>query len=293
MPPHQVDGPSETQKYFGFTGCQLNIGFLVVVGCAIAAACAWLFVFGGTSTITGDVSNLSENVARLTKSIRYKEPTGTPVLTGTPEEAAPAATLALADLPPGWTTSPQETDDDYPAASFSERCKLLEAEAPPGAILTAESADLRGPLGQKVNTDASVFDNDGAAAAALGMMDGAWSTCQHELRAIFTEALRGSLAQEGLDPSLAQIAVSIEEVPPLPVGEAAVMFRLNAATSAPDRHNEFTIDFLAFRQGRMLGGFVYTAFAPPLNVEDELMIAQIAGSKLAAAEAILPQSEPQ
>jgi hypothetical protein len=279
-------------RYFGFKGSQLNVAFLLVLFSGIAAICAWLFGFGGANTIKGDVGNLSNDVASVVDKIQYQEPTGTPVFTGTPEEAAPAAILAVGDLPPGWSALPPEPDDHTPAA-FSERCKLLDAEAPPGAILTAESEALRGPLGQKVNTDASVFHNDGAAAAALGMMDGAWSTCQHEMQTVFTEALRESLAQEGFDPSLAQIAVSIEKVPPLPVGEAAVMFRLRAAVTTPDRHNEFTIDFLAFRQGRMLGGFVYTAFAPPLNAEDELMVAQIAGSKLAAAEATLPQSQPR
>src|SRR5438876_8865547 len=41
------------ERYFGLTTTQLNLGFLAVVGSVIAAVCAWLFVFGGLSSITG------------------------------------------------------------------------------------------------------------------------------------------------------------------------------------------------------------------------------------------------
>ena len=68
------------------------------------------------------------------------------------------------------------------------------------------------------------------------------------------------------------------------------MYRLVAVFQVNDQPVSFTIDFLAIRHGRMMGGFVYTSINAPPNAEEEQQLAGIAAAKLVAAEASLPEA---
>ena len=258
------------QRYLGLTAGQLNGGFLAVVGIVVAGVCAWLFLLGGIDTVTGK-----------------KETDQTAFVA---QQTANRAILTLADLPEGWKARlPGDADDDFEFA-FSERCKALAQDTFAGEIATAKSDDLRAPSGQTVNSDASVFAGDSAAGEALATFSGALS-CRHEMVAAMTEALRQSLAEEGVDPASVQVNASFDQVTTPNLGDATgAMYRLAAGVQVSDRQVSFTIDLLVFRHGRMVGQLVYTAIDSPASAEEQQQVAGLAVAKLVAASALLPEA---
>src|SRR5438094_296647 len=205
------------------------------------------------------------------------------------QNAANQAVLKLPDLPAGWKArSPDNADEDI-GFKFSQGCKIIEQDTL--EIAKADSDDLYGPSKQKLSTDASVFAGEAAAGDAFSVFANSIATCRDEVLNAFKQAVVTSATQDGIDPNTLQLNATFDPVPAPATGDATgSMYRLVAVFQVNDQPVSFTIDFLAIRHGRMMGGFVYTSINAPPNAEEEQQLAGIAAAKLVAAEASLPEA---
>ncbi len=264
------------EQYFGLTPGQLNGAFLALVGGGIASVCAWLFAFGGMDSVSGIWGGGEEG---------YRETTSSLGISHTPQQAADAAVLTPADMPGGWAIAPPEEDEDSDL-ELSEQCQALDQDGWGGEIATASSSKLKGPYRQSVNSDASVFASPEEAQGVLDRYNGLLSLCKDEVMAAFNAGFRHGVEQDGVDPSLVQAEILWQDMPPPGVGESGLAFRIYGTVTGPAGSFAFGADFMAFREGRVVGGLVYSTIGDaPAGERDQL--AGIAAGKLRQANSSL------
>lgn len=206
------------------------------------------------------------------------------------QEAAELAVLTLDDFPPGWTREPAEDDgaDDETDLKLSEECEILNQDSFPGEIASAESDDFTGPDDQEVSSGAAVFLTEDAAQDALDEFESAIQRCRSELRDEFERLARegfeegagGVVELSALDASLSDLS--------FPLGKSSAAFRVTVAGSVGELTFELSADFVIFREGKMLGGFIFLALGRP-GIEEEQRLAELTAGKLEQANASLPQ----
>ncbi|MGH8247284.1 MAG: hypothetical protein ACREUU_12740, partial [Gammaproteobacteria bacterium] len=193
-------------------------------------------------------------------------------------QAADAAVMTLTDLPPGWTVAPPEEDDDVDF-QYSEQCAALAQETFGGEIATASSDELEGPVQQSLESDASVFNNADEAESVLNQYRSMLSSCQSDLMAAFKAGFDHGVAKEGANPADFQVQINWEDQPSPKDVESGLAFRIFGSVTGPGSTFAFAVDFVAFRQGRMVGGLVYTQLGVQL-AEEHKNIVRTAADKL-------------
>jgi hypothetical protein len=194
---------------------------------------------------------------------------------GEPAQVAKDAVLTVADLPAGWVAATSEPDDsDDPG--FSEACRILSSSGFPEDTARAESEDLYGPLGQKVNSNVSVFLNDDAADEAF-MLVRNLERCQVE----FELAVKDLLSQQaGNNEKTASVAASFYPID-LPAAPAqSVGYRLETSAPLDSEILNLVFDFIWIRRGSLVGNLIYTSFDGIPDYQDELMLLGIASDNL-------------
>ena len=172
---------------------------------------------------------------------------------------AQGALLIRNDFPAGWTSEPQDPDDDEDAF-FTDECASYNEETFPGMLADAESDDFEWPEHQTVSSEAGVFDGDASAAAAIDALNMS-DTCIYQAEQGLTRLLQDSFAQDSI-PS-AEVVVSVDRMPWTNIGDGVVAFRVVWALETEGRVFGGTIDNITWRQGRMLTALTYSSYVAP------------------------------
>jgi len=252
----------------------LNTVFVGILATAAAGVVAWLFALGGVDTFKDSVdrAQFSQSPPWLTLASPH-------------QDVADSAVLNLGDLPPGWVLAKDNDDDIDVDHEISEPCKQFEGqEAFAGSQASSESERMDGPEKQSAGSAAYVFAGPEEAQGSLDQQRQALSSCGSDLAAVLEGAARQGLKKAGAPLNDLQVQSALEDLGSPNVGESGMMFRVRITVVGPGGSVELAMDFMTFRQGRMLGSLFYLT-VKGLRPEEEQQLAQIAAAKLAAANA--------
>jgi hypothetical protein len=286
------DTPRE-EKYLGLTPAQFNLAFFSVVGAIGLGIAIYFGAFGALlGSSGGDGSSSEATVVETDTPTPAGEASPAPIVTA--EEAANSAVLKLDDMPSGWTKD--APDDDDLDLEFSGECAFLNEDEFPGEIASAESPDFEGPEGQGVTSFASVFSDETAAQEAVDAFNSSFfGICGDQFVAEYQKALLEEFDLRGYDPSQVEVDVSLQEVTFPELGEAVSAHRLSGTMTLEGIPVAFAVDFVLAREGRIAGGFVYSAtgivFSDTdiVNSFEEEVLAETMADKLAEANASLAE----
>lgn len=201
------------------------------------------------------------------------------------EEAVEAALLTPDDLPPGWSSEPPaEEENDEAVFELTGECEGYEEDLP-GTVARADSDELTGPDQQFLFTTAVVFPSDEMAEAAVLEIAKLYDACRQQLEDGWTESFR-SLFEEG-GAGAPEITVSVEDLKFEELASGLGSYRVNWSVELEERSRHGSMDFVHWRQGKVLGGLTYMIIGDE-NPREGRELAQLLDAKLRFVEATLP-----
>ena len=202
------------------------------------------------------------------------------------EEAVAAALLTPDDLPPGWSAEPQDEDeDDETDIEFTGECEPYNEDEFPGSVAGADSDKLTGPENQLLYTSAEVFPSEETAEAAAAEFVKFLDTCGQQLQDAMVESFRTEFEDRGAPAT--EITVSVEDLQFEEFGSGMGSYRVNWSVMLEGRTLRGSMDVVSWRQGKIIGGFVYMRFGDE-NLREEQELAQLIDAKLRFVDATLP-----
>ena len=202
------------------------------------------------------------------------------------EAAVRSALLTIEDLPLGWSSQPQDEENDL-NPKFTGECAAYNREGFLDEVASADSDELTGPDGELLFTSAAAFADEAGASAAFAEFAELSETCEQQLEVALTGSVEAALMERGWTPNSGTVAVAVSSLSFVPIGDELSAYRVGVAVDGAAISMEYTMDFIAWRHGKMIGGIVYMAFPMPSAGEEE-RLCQLVQAKLAAAQGTLP-----
>jgi hypothetical protein len=189
------------------------------------------------------------------------------------ELAAQGSILTIEDVPDGWRSEPDEPAGPDEGQQLTGDCAYLEesAEGFVGQVAFVDSDALIGPT-HEINTEASVFRSPDEAHDTMNRWIDTYLGCEDEIFAVFAES-------PGFDPDQ---TYDYAEISVRAAGDETRGVR--ATITSTD--STAVVDFLFFRQGHIVGSFIYGGENGA--DEDRDRYAAIQAEKAAAADEALP-----
>ena len=204
------------------------------------------------------------------------------------ETAVEAALLTPDDLPPGWLAEPEDEDEDEDEETdfeFTGECETFDDEDLPGSVASADSDELTGPDDQVLVTSAVVFPSEEMAEAAVTGFERLTEICREQLKDGMVELFRDVFEERGADD--AEVTVTVEDLPFEELGSGLGSYRINWSFAFEGRSAHGSMDFIFWRQGRLVGAISYMRTGDD-NPREERELAQLVDAKLRFVEATLP-----
>jgi hypothetical protein len=201
--------------------------------------------------------------------------------------AANDALVTLDDLPQFWI---QGTEEDQNAnVQLSPDCDVFDPRvAFPGAAAVEQSPVYLGTGERQATFVSAAFREEADAIAALEGQDALVDRCYDEFLAAIEQAARDAAAEQGVElGALSDIDVALEEIEFPPLGDETQARRASVSVTVVIVTTDFDLDIIVVRSGRMMGAMTYSNFEF-IDSEEEETIARAMTSKLAAANATLP-----
>jgi hypothetical protein len=198
----------------------------------------------------------------------------------------PGAVLTVEDLP-GYEGIGASLYEEQ--AELSAECDIFEAAVSfPGAVATARSETLEGPLAEQVMSYAAVYASEEEASADVGATSAILERCQGEFEDAVETIARNELERLGVDIGIfGAIDISTGEYEPPEAGDETLGYRMNVTADLVITRQEYNLDVIVLREGRVAGAVLNGQFGA-VSAEEEAALLETAAAKLAAADEELP-----
>ena len=215
------------------------------------------------------------------------EPTPTPDFVAEAQRLVADAVFDADDLP-GY----EQPDDDglQTQVSLSDGCDILDPGVIfPDAVATASSGAYESVLDDQILNLAGVYRSADDASAALAGTREFVDRCEDEFKVAVELVARDFLDSFGINLGLfSAIDVAITELGPIEVGDEAVGYRMHVNVNLILTSQQYNLDVIVIREGRVVGSLVYGRFGQPDDsVEAELL--ELMAGKLSAVDESLPE----
>ena len=240
---------------------------------AVLLACVVVFVACG-----GDAGSSEPSIATPTPTIDFAAEARRLVVD---------AVFSAEDLPgyerPG-------ADGLQSQAGLSDACDIFDPDVVfADAVATAASGAYVGVLDDQLVNLAGVYRTVEDASAALAQTQGLRERCEDEFEAAVERVALDFLDGFGIDLGLfSTIEVAIIDLDPTAVGDEAVGYRMHVNVNLILTSQQYNLDAIVVREGRVVGALIYGRFGQPDDsVETELL--RLMAGKLSAVNASLPE----
>lgn len=203
-------------------------------------------------------------------------------------QAVAGALVTLEDLPQFWTEG-ASSDGNF-ELDLSPQCDVFDPNvAFPGAVATDQSPVYLGSGERQASFVTAVFREEDTAEAAIDGQDALVDRCLDEFLDAIEQAARDEAArQAGELGSLANVDVGLESIDFASLGDQTSARRASVTVSVIGIRADFAADVIVVRSRRVAGVLTYSNFES-IDTEEEELIATAMATKLAAADASLPE----
>jgi hypothetical protein len=202
------------------------------------------------------------------------------------ERLVPGAVLTVDDLDGFETVDITSLDEQ---ADLSPACDIFQAVVVfPEAVATAESEGFSGRRGEQLLNYAAIYETADGAAAALAATEELRLDCTGEFEDAVRQVARSELDRLGIDLGpLADIDVTISGYDPPEAGDEVIGHRLNVDVNLIATRQQYNLDVIVVREGRVLGALLYGQFGPVTEEAEGALLERVT-EKLSGTEGELP-----